>query len=121
MTYAGWHIRQLKFTGKDGKEALLDFAAGLTLVYGASNTGKSFALKALDFMLGGQKELPKIKERNPYSKLWLDIAFSPDHKALLERAIVGGAFSLHEGTGAPRTLAPKHDANTPNNISTFLL
>ncbi|WP_029058383.1 hypothetical protein [Stappia stellulata] len=121
MTYAGWHIEQLKLTGKGDEEAVLDFAAGLSLVYGASNTGKSFALKALDFMLGGQRELPNIKEREPYDKLWLDIAFSPDHKVRLERAIVGGPFRLHEGEDAARTLAPKHNANTPNNISTFLL
>lgn len=121
MTYAGWHIQQLKFTGKDKKAATLDFAAGLTLVYGASNTGKSFALKALDFMLGGQKELPNINERKPYDRLWLGIAFSPDRKVLLERAIAGGAFKLHEGADPVRTLAPKHDANTQNNISTFLL
>ncbi len=121
MTYAGWHIEQMKFTGKEEKEALLSFASGLSLVYGASNTGKSFALKALDFMLGGQRELPNIKEREPYNKLWLDIAFSPDYKASLERAIVGGAFKLHETKEVARTLAPKHDANNPNNISTFLL
>jgi uncharacterized Zn finger protein (UPF0148 family) len=121
MTYAGWQIERLKFTGKDDKEALLDFAPGLSLVYGASNTGKSFALKALDFMLGGQKELPNIKEREPYDKLWLDIAFSPGHNVSLERAVLGGAFKIHEGHDAARTLAPRHDANTPNNISTFLL
>lgn len=121
MKYPGWHIERLKFTGKDNKEAFLEFAAGLTLVYGASNTGKSFALKALDYMLGGQRELPNIKERHPYDKLWLDIAFSPDYKVSLERAIAGGAFQLHEGQKPTRVLAPKHNANTPNNISTFLL
>lgn len=121
MTYAGWHIEKLKLVGKGDKEALLSFAPGLSLVYGASNTGKSFALKALDFMLGGQRELPNIKERDPYNKLWLDIAFSPDYKVSLERAIAGGAFKLHEGEETLRTLAPKHDANSPNNISTFLL
>jgi DNA repair ATPase RecN len=121
MTYAGWHIEQLKFTGNDDKESLLDFAPGLSLIYGASNTGKSFAVKALDFMLGGQKELPKVKEREPYNRLWLDIAFSHDHKVSLERAIVGGGFKLHEAEQAARTLAPKHDANNPANISTFLL
>jgi hypothetical protein len=42
MTYAGWHIEQLKFTGEE-KEAALVFGPGLSLVYGASNTGKSFA------------------------------------------------------------------------------
>lgn len=122
MTYAGWHIAQLKFTGKDNKEALLDFAPGLSLIYGASNTGKSFAVKALDFMLGGQKELPNIKkEREPYNRLWLDIAFSADLKVSLERAIVGGAFKLHQGEQAARTLVPRHDAKNPANISTFLL
>ncbi len=121
MTYPGWHIERLKFTGKDNTEALLDFAVGLTLIYGASNTGKSFALKALDFMLGSQRELPNIDERAPYNKLWLDIAFSPDHKVSLERAIAGGAFKLHKGQDTTRVLAPKHDAKTPNNISTFLL
>ena len=72
-------------------------------------------------MLGGQKELPLIKEREPYNRLWLDIAFSPDQKVSLERAIGGGAFTLHEGEQAARTLAPKHDANNPANISNFLL
>ena len=121
MTYAGWHIAQLKFTGKDDKEALLNFAPGLSLIYGASNTGKSFAVKALDFMLGGQKELPNIKEREPYNRLWLDVAFSADLKVSLERAIVGGAFKLHEGEQAARTLAARYDAKNPANISTFLL
>lgn len=121
MKYPGWHIERLKFTGKDNKEALLEFATGLTLVYGASNTGKSFALKGLDFMLGGQQELPNINERNPYDKIWLDIAFSPDYKVSLERAIAGGAFNLHEGQKPTRVLAPRHNAKTPNNISTFLL
>ena len=110
MTYAGWHIERLKFTGKDDKEALLNFAAGLSLVYGASNTGKSFALKALDFMLGGQRELPNIKERTPYDKLWLDIAFSPDHRALLERALVGEEeeepLDLHAVTSGEKLLQP---------------
>ncbi len=121
MTYAGWHIAQLRFTGKDDKEALLDFAPGLSLIYGASNTGKSFAVKALDYMLGGQKELPNIKEREPYNRAWLDIAFSADLKVSLERAIVGGAFKLHEREQAARALAARHDAENPANISTYLL
>jgi len=121
MSYAGWQIERMKFTGRGGRETSLDFAAGLSLVYGASNTGKSLALKAMDFMLGGQRELPNILERRPYDTLWLEIAFSPDEKALLERAIVGGAFRLHQGETPVRTLAPKHNANTPNNISSYLL
>src|SRR5689334_21744612 len=107
MTYGGWHIERLKFTG-DSKDALLEFAEGLSLVYGASNTGKSLALKSLDFMLGGGTPPPAIKEREPYSKLWLEIAFSREHRAVLERALVGGSFRLQENNDTPRTLAPKH-------------
>lgn len=64
MTYAGWHIDLLSFEGKD-KTAQLIFAPGLTLIYGASNTGKSLAVKAFDFMLGSSQELPNIIERRP--------------------------------------------------------
>lgn len=121
MNYAGWRIEQLRFTGEGGKDASLAFATGLSLVYGASNTGKSFALKSLDFMFGGTTPLPGIREREPYSTIWLDIAFSRDRSARLERAVVGGAFRLHERDSTPRTLAPMHSAKSPNNISTFLL
>lgn len=121
MTYAGWHIDELRFTGADNKKALLEFAPGLTLIYGASNTGKSFAVKALDFMLGGGKELPNIDERKPYNMVWLDLILSPGHAVTLQRGIAGGAFRLHEGEGEPSTLFPKHDSNNPANISTFLL
>ncbi|MGU3420838.1 hypothetical protein [Methylobacterium sp. D54C] len=120
MTYGRWHIERLRFTGRNNKESILGFDDGLSLVYGASNTGKSFALKALDFMLGGQRELPSIRERDPYSKVWLDVAFSLDDRVSLERAIAGGAFKLHSGD-VERVLAPRHDANSPNNISSFLL
>lgn len=121
MTYAGWHILGLKFSGKSDSQALLDFAPGLSLVYGASNTGKSFALKALDFMLGGSRDLPNIKEREPYDRLFLDVAFTSERSVVLERALVGGSFLLRDGSDAERTLAPRHSANTENNISTYLL
>lgn len=121
MTYAGWHIDKLRFTGTEGKEALLAFAPGLTLVYGASNTGKSFAVKALDFMLGGGKKLPNIDERKPYNTVWLDLTLAPGRAVRLERGIGGGAFKLHEGDSEPSTLNPKHDPNNTANISTFLL
>ena len=91
-------------------------------MYGASNTGKSFALKSLDFMLGGGTPLPVIKERDPYNKLWLDIAFSAEHRAVARAGHCRRFVRLYrEATTRARTLAPKHDANSPNNISTFLL
>lgn len=120
MTYASWHLDRLALTGAD-KETALAFASSLSLIYGASNTGKSFALKALDFMLGAGRELPNIQERRPYNKVWLDLTLSAGRVLKLERGILGGAFTLHEGEAASSTLNPRHDANNPANLSSFLL
>jgi len=121
MTYAGWHIDRLRFTGADDLEAILEFAPGLTLVYGASNTGKSFAVKAIDFIMGGGRELPDIRERNPYNKVWMDLTLAQNRLVTLERGIVGGGLNLHEEGTPSRALNPTHNANNPANISTFLL
>ena len=120
MTYASWHLDRLALTGAD-KETTLAFASSLSLIYGASNTGKSFALKALDFMLGAGRELPNIQERRPYNKVWLDLNLSAGRQVKLERGILGGAITLHEGGATSSNLNPRHDANNPANISSFLL
>ncbi len=53
MTAQRLTIRHLAFTGPGKAPAELGFSEGCNLVWGASNTGKSFTLKAFDFMLGG--------------------------------------------------------------------
>jgi hypothetical protein len=121
MTYAGWHVDLLSIEGKDGKKAQLTFAPGLSLVYGASNTGKSYAVKALDFMLGGSQELPNIKERQPYDRLAMEMTLTNSRKVRLERALAGGSFTLREDGKEATTLAPRHDTESVNNLSNFLL
>lgn len=121
MTYAGWHIDLLSFEGKEDKKAQLNFDPGLTLVYGASNTGKSLAVKALDFMLGGSTELPNIGERKPYERLIMEMALRQERKIRLERGLRGGGFTLREDDEPPLTLAARHSADSANNLSNFLL
>jgi hypothetical protein len=121
MTYAGWHIDMLSFEGKDDKKAQLKFDPGLTLVYGASNTGKSLAVKALDFMLGGSLELPNIGERRPYERLFMQMTLTQGRQVRLERGLRGGAFTVHELGKTPATLAARHDAASANNLSNFLM
>jgi uncharacterized Zn finger protein (UPF0148 family) len=120
MKYARWHVDLLSFEGKDGKKAQLTFTPELTLIYGASNTGKSFAVKALDFMLGGSQELPNVKERQPYSRLFMEMTIG-GRSIRLERALAGGPFALHETGRETSTLASRHDAGSTNNLSNFLL
>jgi len=63
----------LTFTGSKVEPVKLGFSRGLNILYGASNTGKSFTLKVLDFMLGGSRDLPDIEQRRAYERAWLAI------------------------------------------------
>lgn len=121
-------LRSLTFTGPEKVPAALTFGDNLTLVWGASNTGKSFTLKALDFMFGGSKPLPDINERQGYDTAWLALVLPSHGEVTLSRALSGGAFSLHHGNvTAPiagesvQTLQPKHDAASDRNLSALLL
>jgi DNA repair ATPase RecN len=56
-------IRHLTFIGTNKPAASVSFGSGFNLIYGASDTGKSFIVESLDFMLGGRRELRDIPER----------------------------------------------------------
>ena len=119
-------IRKIAFSGP-GVVSELDFFDGLNLVYGASNTGKSFATKAIDYMLGGSRQLPDINERRPYERAWLGLSM-PGGDEMLSRALAGGNFSVQSGltimrdaAEGIRMLAAKHDHTDDANLSQFLL
>lgn len=113
-------INRLAFTGRETDAAELAFPAALSFVYGASNTGKSFATKAIDFMLGGSRELPNIVERRPYNRVVLNIQVGDDALEL-ERFIGGGDFELRFSDGTERVLSARHSADNDTNLSNFLL
>lgn len=120
-------LRQLAFTGPNDAMARVKFDEGLNLVYGASNTGKSFAVKTIDYLLGGSKGLPEIVERRPYDRAWLGLSIPPSD-ITLSRALASGNFMLDNGlvTSAPeggdrKVLGARHDAGGEGNVSQFLL
>ncbi|MBF4990222.1 hypothetical protein [Methylophilus sp. QUAN] len=121
-------IKQIAFTGQNVEIAFLEFESGLNLVYGASNTGKSFTLKVIDFMLGGTKPLPEFKERNGYEKIWFSFTFSNGEIFTLSRSINGGGFELHDGIvtnisliKAPQILGATQNTKATLSLSQFLL
>lgn len=128
MNSAGLTLRRLSFTGPHKETASVDFQAGLNVIYGASETGKSFILETLNFMLGSGVELRDIPERVGYDRVFLGIEDPDGNFFTLERAAAGGQFSVYDGLHNIRpddmevvTLAPKHSQTNENNISTFLL
>lgn len=107
MSASGLTIKHLVFTGPQVAPAQLKFDAGLNLLYGASNTGKSFTLKAIDFMLGGTKDLPEFHERDGYDKLWFGFTLEGVGDFTLSRSISGGSYELHSGLVSSLVLGEK--------------
>lgn len=121
-------INGLAYTGKAKERADLALEPRLNVLYGASNTGKTFTVKSIDFMLGGKGPLPDIKERVGYEKLWMALHLPKSGDVTLMRALAGGAFALHPGHVASsvdkadiRKLSAKNDATSLDNLSQFLL
>jgi hypothetical protein len=124
---SGIRLRHLAFTGSNIETAELEFDEGLNIVYGASNTGKSFASKTILFMLGATKSLPETEEIAAYDGAWLGISLSNQGDFTLYRATRGGHLKLYPGLvkRAPadkgEVLREKHDRNRTDTVSHRLL
>lgn len=125
----GFQLRFLGFFGPHKPPATISFSAGLNVIYGASNTGKSFIVEAIDFMLGGQPPLRDIPERVGYDLVLLGVETFDGSSFTLWRSMDGGGFRLYEGllqvlptTDVPyTTLNEKHSDKNDTNLSSFLL
>lgn len=121
-------IRHLSFTGPRKDSASLEFGPGLNVVYGASETGKSFILESIDFMLGASRALRDIPERVGYDRIFLGIEDSNGSRFTLERAAAGGQYRCFEGLhlslpedAEGTSLSQKHNPTNNDNVSMFLL
>src|SRR4029077_10828468 len=109
-------------------QASVTFGHGLNGIYGASETGKSFIVEVLDFMLGASADLRDIPERVGYDRIFLGVEDGEGRSFTLERSTSGGQFRCYEGLHRAepqvieaKSLAAKHNPTRPENVSTFLL
>lgn len=123
----GIRLRHLTFTGPSTDPALLEFDDGLNIIYGASNTGKSFTSKAILFMLGVSKSLPETEEIVAYDAAWLGITLPDGRDVTFYRATRGGHFNLYQGlisSAGPdegKRLRQQHDSKRTDTVSQVLL
>lgn len=120
-------IRNISFLGARVEPALIGFDQSLSVVCGASDTGKSFLVEAIDFLLGG-KDLRGIPELEGYERARIAIESSEKGIWTFERSIEGGNYRIFEGNvGAATdakesgTMKMKHAAGREDNISGWLL
>lgn len=122
-------MRHLSFHGPDREPAEVGFGPGLNVIYGASETGKSFIVEVIDFMLGGQTPLRTIEQRYGYDRVLLSLEMIDGEQFTLQRSTEGGAFRMIPGlhtkppseTDGERVLSDQHSDKSPDNLSSFLL
>ncbi|WP_313920428.1 hypothetical protein [Tahibacter sp.] len=127
--HLGFRLRFLGFFGPDKPPASITFGPGLNVLYGSSDTGKSFVVEAVDFMLGGKPPLRDIPERVGYDLILLGMETLAGESYTLWRSMEGGAFRLYDGLHeAPpeaetpyKLLDDKHSEKNDTNLSSFLL
>ncbi|MGE0315736.1 MAG: AAA family ATPase [Lautropia sp.] len=125
----GFRLRFLGFYGPQKQPSSVTFGPGLNVIYGASNTGKSFIVEAIDFMLGGKPPLRDIPERVGYDLILLGLETLDGKSFTLWRSMDGGGFRLYDGLHqtppatdiAYKQLDDKHSERNDANLSSFLL
>jgi hypothetical protein len=126
---SGLRLRFLTFFGPNKPAASVSFGPGLNVLYGASDTGKSFVVETIDFMMGGKPPLREVPERIGYDRILLGLETLKGAAYTIVRSIDGGAFQLYEGLldvlpdeeVQPSVLAEQHSEKNQTNLSTFLL
>jgi hypothetical protein len=124
----GLRLKSLAFHGPVRAAAVIEFGPGLNVIYGASDTGKSFIVNTIDFMLGGKGPLRDIPERVGYDQILLAVETLDGEKFTIVRSAEGGAFRLYDGLYSEtrpqdegRPLGEQHSDKSDDNLSAFLL
>ena len=94
----GFELRELRLCGPAVPHAQLAFTTGLNVIEGASDTGKSYVISCIDFLLGAKDSPEEIPEARGYDVGYLVIqARGADEQFTLKRALVGGQIGLYRG------------------------
>ena len=123
----GFELRELRLCGPGQVPGHLVFEPGLNVIEGASDTGKSYALSCIDFVLGASTPPEEIPQARPYDVAYLCIEAADGQFYTLKRALAGGKIGLFRG---PRDDALPTDTewevlgettNAKESVSGFLL
>lgn len=121
MNKYGFYINKLTIEG-DGKEkAEVTFSRGLNVIYGASDTGKTFVYQCIDYMLGSRSIPKDIPEARSYTTCKLEIQSYRGKIYLLERNLTGGDFRLVTQDSTTEILVSENNKKKGKTISDFFL
>lgn len=93
---SGFWIAKIAAKGENKEDAFVEFRTGLNVVSGASDTGKSYLLGCMDYMLGGETPPKSVPEDAGYDTLFVELVSRTDEsRVTFERSLKhGGDFNL---------------------------
>ena len=94
MSKYGFIIEKLVLLGNSVETVSIEFKKGLNVIYGPSDTGKTFIFQCIDYMLGKSKRPKDIPEAKKFNLLHLFISTREGKKFKLERSLSGGDFKV---------------------------
>lgn len=81
----GFIIDKLIYTGNGVQDVSVDFKIGVNVIYGSSNTGKTYIYKSIDFMFAKDKPPATIDEGEKYDTLYMVLNIGSDVLITLKR------------------------------------
>lgn len=115
-------IKKLEVKGSGKETATVEFEAGLNVIAGASDTGKSYITKCFQFIFGSEQPPKPIEQSKGYTHLEVTIELNDGKQVLLSRELAERAdITLTEldNDNIVTVLKPNHKGNP--NLSSFFL
>ena len=119
-------LRFLHISGPDVDPATVDFQSGLNVINGSSNTGKSYILRMINYLLGSQDPPEPIVEQALYDLAHLGVVLDDGTEKTFVRALAGGEIKVIDGLTKDRPsdnqgVSMSARSNARASLSKFLL
>ncbi|MFJ4531741.1 ATP-binding protein [Streptomyces nigrescens] len=88
-------LTHLTWTGSGLPTAQVTFGPALTIICGNSDTGKTFIVNSIDYMLGGRRSTPSITHAAGYSQILLGLKLPDDSPLTLVRKPGSNHIHVH--------------------------
>jgi hypothetical protein len=128
VTTTGFRLSRLVVVGPNVPVAEIQFESGFNVLTGPSNSGKSYIVECIDFMLGSESAPGEdVEESKGYDTVFLELTTYAGKVFTLERPLLGGDLNLYESpyedrsTITPRILAIETQTKKSETLSSFLL
>ncbi len=123
----GIYFTKIAALGVGKSVAEIDFQIGFNVITGASNTGKSYVIDCIDFILGSKNPPKDIAEAKGYDRIRAEINTTDGKIFTLNRefgkkyiSVAKCRFDEYEKY-YPKNYSTRHSEKNENNISWFLL